>query len=131
MLGCLTPSTRRKRNDIELPEGYRKPVDGEDPLAAFSRRSIPPRAGYYVDGGSSPFATEFTRPIRKILNESDLSVDVADVLASAFQDPTVRRNILTHGLVVPVVEKEPGFLHRTSAYLRQIGRLAMPGFEKK
>jgi hypothetical protein len=124
------PIPRGKSNAIEVPDGYRKPIKGEDPLAAFPRKSVSPRAGYYVDGGSSPFATESTRLIREILNGSDLSVDVADVLAKAFRDPTNRRNILTHGLVVPV-ERKHGLWGRASARLRHIARVAMWGVEKK
>lgn len=117
-------NARRQHNDIEIQYGFRKPRKGEDPLEAFSRRSVVPRAGYFVDGGSSPFANEFTRKIRQIMNESDVTVDVADVLATALEDAETRRDVFTHGLIIPM-ETRPGFWRRKEAILRRLGSIPL------
>jgi hypothetical protein len=89
-----------KHNAIEIPEGYRLPRPGEDPLAAFPRRSVPDHAGYYVEGGSSPFAVESTRRVREIMSSSDMSKSIIDVIGEEFADPARVAEVFSHGLLM-------------------------------
>lgn len=78
-------------------------VDAETrPIDAFSKTPIREHAGYYVEGGMSPFEIEAQRPVVEFLSERESGEDFDDYIHRRTNDPRAVTKLFFDGLVTPV-----------------------------